>query len=163
MYPQYMCILLYVKLIWCNGMPYICCQYGVSGVDVSSVYCAFCYMWIFFGVMVFHRCIVNWSGRWGRCILRICAFCYLWNLFGVTVLHISIVNWSGGRCILSICASCYIWNLFGEMVLHRSIVNWEELLFLILVWYVFAIYMFLFRRQFLHCICCVFIHMLPWK
>ena len=21
MYPQYMCILLYVKLIWCNGIP----------------------------------------------------------------------------------------------------------------------------------------------
>ena len=26
MYPQYMCILLYVKLIWCNGIPYIYCQ-----------------------------------------------------------------------------------------------------------------------------------------
>ena len=21
MYPQYMCILIYVKLIWCNGIP----------------------------------------------------------------------------------------------------------------------------------------------
>ena len=26
MYAQYMCILLYVKVIWCNGIPYICCQ-----------------------------------------------------------------------------------------------------------------------------------------
>ena len=26
MYPQYMCILLYVTLIWCNGIPYIYCQ-----------------------------------------------------------------------------------------------------------------------------------------
>ena len=34
---QYMCIVLYVKLIWYNGIPYICCQY-VVGVDVSSVY-----------------------------------------------------------------------------------------------------------------------------
>ena len=42
MYPQYMCILLYV---------------------------------ILFGVTVFHRCIVNWSG--GICILSICAFCYM--------------------------------------------------------------------------------------
>ena len=126
--------------------------------------CAFCYMWIFFGVMVFHRCIVNWSGRWGKCILSICAFCYMWNLFGVMVLHISNVNWSGGRCILSICASCYIWNLFGEMVLHRSIVNWEEFLFLILVWYVFTIYMFLVRRHFFALyLLCVFIHVLPWK
>ena len=23
MYVQYMCILLYVKLIWCNGIPYM--------------------------------------------------------------------------------------------------------------------------------------------
>ena len=38
MYPQYMCILPYVKCIWCNGIPYI------------------------FGVTVFHRSIVNWSG-----------------------------------------------------------------------------------------------------
>ena len=38
MYPQYMCILLYVKLIWCNGIPYICCQSCSWGVDVSSVY-----------------------------------------------------------------------------------------------------------------------------
>ena len=26
MYPQYMCILLYVKLIWCNSIPYTYCQ-----------------------------------------------------------------------------------------------------------------------------------------
>ena len=38
MYPQYMCILLYVKLICCNGIPYIYCSIGVWGVYVSSVY-----------------------------------------------------------------------------------------------------------------------------
>ena len=38
MYPQYICILLYVKLIWCNGIPYIYCQLECGGVDVSSVY-----------------------------------------------------------------------------------------------------------------------------
>ena len=26
MYPKYMCMLLYVKLIWCNGIPYTYCQ-----------------------------------------------------------------------------------------------------------------------------------------
>ena len=36
MYSQYMCILLNVKLIWCNGIPYIYCQF--EGVDVFSVY-----------------------------------------------------------------------------------------------------------------------------
>ena len=45
MYPQYMCILLYVKLIWCNGIPYIYCQLELWGVScMSSVYvhCAVC-------------------------------------------------------------------------------------------------------------------------
>ena len=37
MYPTYMCILLYVKLIWCNGISEIYCQLE-WGVHVSSVY-----------------------------------------------------------------------------------------------------------------------------
>ena len=26
MYPKYMCIVLYVTLLWCNGIPYTYCQ-----------------------------------------------------------------------------------------------------------------------------------------
>ena len=37
MYPQYVCILLYVIDIWCNGISEIYCQLE-WGVDVSSVY-----------------------------------------------------------------------------------------------------------------------------
>ena len=37
MYPQYMCILLYVNFIWCNGIPQMYCQLE-WGVDVFSVY-----------------------------------------------------------------------------------------------------------------------------
>ena len=37
MYPQYMCILLYVKFIWCNDIPYIYFQMECE-VDISSVY-----------------------------------------------------------------------------------------------------------------------------
>ena len=37
MYPQYMCILLYVILIYCNGISEIYCQLEWR-VDVSSVY-----------------------------------------------------------------------------------------------------------------------------
>ena len=37
MYPQYMCILLYVTLIWCNSISYMYCQLE-WGVYVSSVY-----------------------------------------------------------------------------------------------------------------------------
>ena len=38
MYPQYMCILLYVLVIWCNSISEIYCQLEFGGVDVSSVY-----------------------------------------------------------------------------------------------------------------------------
>ena len=37
MYSQYMCILLYVKLIWCNGIPLIYCQLE-WGIHVFFVY-----------------------------------------------------------------------------------------------------------------------------
>ena len=37
MYPQYMCIMLYVKVIWCNSIPYIYFQLE-WGIHVSSVY-----------------------------------------------------------------------------------------------------------------------------
>ena len=61
MYPQYMCILLYVIVIWCNGISEIYCQLEWGATCILSI-CAFCYMWHLFGVMVFHRSIVNWSG-----------------------------------------------------------------------------------------------------
>ena len=34
---QYVCIVLYAKLIWCNGIQYTYCQLG-RRVDVCSVY-----------------------------------------------------------------------------------------------------------------------------
>ena len=75
MYSQYMCILLYVTLIWCKWYSIDLLSIGV-GVDVSSVYVhsAICETYLV-NVMVFHRSIVNWSG--GRCILSIYAFCYM--------------------------------------------------------------------------------------
>ena len=40
MYPQYMCMMLYMKVIWCNTIPYIYFQLVWVGWwdDVSSVY-----------------------------------------------------------------------------------------------------------------------------
>ena len=43
MYAQYMCIQLYVTLIWCNGIPYIYCQLELGGRCMLSI-CAFSYM-----------------------------------------------------------------------------------------------------------------------
>ena len=120
MYSLYMCILLYVIVIWCNSISKIYC-YMWRGRCILSI-CAFCYMWNLFDVTVFHRTIVNWGDR---CILCICAFCYMRNLFGVTVFHRSIVNWSGDGCILSVCGFCYMWHLFGVMVLNRFVFNWS--------------------------------------
>ena len=48
-----MSIVLYVKHIWCSGIPYI---YG------QLEWRAFCYMWNVFGVVVFQRSMVNWRG-----------------------------------------------------------------------------------------------------
>ena len=59
--PWYMCILLYVKFIWCSGILYI---YGqLEGGTCARGICAFCYMLKLFGVVVFHRSIVNWRRR----------------------------------------------------------------------------------------------------
>ena len=61
----------------------------------------------FFGVVVFHTCMINWKG--GTSALNIGALCSMLNIFSVVVFHASIVNWSGGSTsALSICAFCYM-------------------------------------------------------
>ena len=56
--------------------------------------------------MVFHRCIVNWSG--GICILSVCAFCYMSNLFGVMAFQKFIVNWRGYMFPQYMCILLYV-------------------------------------------------------
>ena len=66
-----MCIVLYVKLIWCSGIPYIYGQLedGTSALGI----CAFCYMLNLFSVVVFHRSMVNW--RRGALVYVLSAIC----------------------------------------------------------------------------------------
>ena len=65
--PKYMCILLYVTSIQCSSIWYI---YGQLGCPSNLGLCAFCYMQNLFGVVVFHRSMVNWRRRlWHMCIL----------------------------------------------------------------------------------------------
>ena len=56
----YMCMLLYMKLIWCSGVPEI---YGQLEEGVGSVcngyMCILLYVKLIC-LVVFHRCIVNW-------------------------------------------------------------------------------------------------------
>ena len=58
-----MCILLYVKLIWCSGDSMDVWSIGGGG-DQSLC-----------GVVVFHRSMVHW--RKEASALGICAFCYM--------------------------------------------------------------------------------------
>ena len=101
-----MCMLLYVKCIWCNGFP---CTYGhLRGSIFHQYLCAFSYMWNWFGVMVLHASMVDW---WGAiCLWYICAFSYMWNLWSVMVLHKYMVNWmrGWGQSAIGMCALCYI-------------------------------------------------------
>ena len=55
-----MFILLYVKLLWCSGIPYIYGQLE-GGTSALSI-CAFCYMLNLFGVVVCHTSMVDWKG-----------------------------------------------------------------------------------------------------
>ena len=49
--PRYLCSMLYVKLMWCSGLPWI---YGwLKGVGLVCP-------WNFFGVVVLHGSMVNW-------------------------------------------------------------------------------------------------------
>ena len=111
--PEYMCILLYVKLIRCSGIPYI---YGQ--LEEGLGICAFCYMWDLFGVVVFHRSMVNW--RRGTLVYVHSAICETYM-----VLWYSIDLWSIGGG-LGICAFCYMQDLFGVVVFHRSMVDWRR-------------------------------------
>ena len=147
-----MCILLYMKLIWCSGFPEIYAELE-EGCPSAMGRCAFCYlwnlyMWNLYGVVALHRSMFNWRGRslfamgisafcymlnlcdvmvLHRSEVSICASCYMWNLHGVVVFHISVVDWGGrGTSDYGICASCYMWNLLYVMVLHRSMLYWRE-------------------------------------
>ena len=112
-----MCILLWVKLIWCRGIPYIYGQLDKEGLGI----CAFCYMLNLFSVVVFRRYMVNWRREpWYMCILL-----YVKLLWCSSVPYIY-GSLEGVKSDLSICAFSYILNLFGGVVFHRSLVNWRR-------------------------------------
>ena len=97
-----MCILLYVKLIWCSGIPYTYGQLG-GGYICPKYMCIVLY--------VKHIQHSGSTHLWsigvvrGTSALRICAFCYMGNLCSVMVLHRHMVNWRRG---LGTCAFCYL-------------------------------------------------------
>ena len=123
-YPQYMCILLYVKLIWCNSIPYI---YGQ--LEEGFGICALCYMCNFCFVAVYHTSMVNCRGRY-ICPGYMCIVLSIYRSaircakFGVAVLKTSMLNW-GGQSAMSIYALFYIYRSsnFGVAVLKTSMLG----------------------------------------
>ena len=81
----YMCIVLYMKLIWCNGFPEIYAWLEEGwGVNLPWVY-VHCAIYEVCGVMVFQRSMLDWRRGQGQSGMGICALCDIWNLFGVMV------------------------------------------------------------------------------
>ena len=117
--PGYMCIVLCVKHIWCSGIPLIYGQLEEGGLGI----CAFCYMWNFFGVAVFHTSMVNLRGY--ICPEYMCFVLYVKHIWYSGIPYIS-SQLEGGTSTISICAFCYMWNFCGIVVLHRSMVNWRR-------------------------------------
>ena len=115
-----MCILLYVKLLMV--LWYSIHLWSIGGGTYALSICAFFYMSHVFGVVVFHRSLVNWRKKG----LGICAFCHMWNFCGGVVFLLCMVNWRGVTSALNVCVFCYMWNLFGVMVFHRSIFYWRK-------------------------------------
>ena len=56
----YMCICLYVKLIWCSGVAWVYDRL-MGGPSAIGIF-AFIYMWNLFGVVVLHGSMINWWG-----------------------------------------------------------------------------------------------------
>ena len=119
----YMCKLLYVKLIWCNGLVW---SYGwLMGVHLPWIYvlCAIPVRADKFGVAVFKASMLDWLGV------------HLPSVYMCIVLYVKLI-WCnylacsygqfGGKSVMGICALCYIWNLFGVMVVQRSMFEWRR-------------------------------------
>ena len=147
-----MCILLYVKLIWCSGFPniYAWLEEGVGSV-CHGYMCILLYMKLIW-CSGFAEIYGQLEG--GTLALSIYAFCYMWNLFGVVVFQRSMVSWRGyiglkyicillyvklfwcsyfpeiysqlgGTSAFGICVFFFMWNLFGVVVFQRSMLDWR--------------------------------------
>ena len=117
---EYMCTLLYVKPIGCNGVAGIYGQleegeWGHSGIGI----CAFVYMWNLLGMDSYVHSKTMHIYLWQsdptpphQMTTFICAFFSMWNFLGVMVLHRSMVN----------CRRRTGQNWCGVVVFHRPMV-----------------------------------------
>ena len=102
----YMCILLYVKLMWCSSIPYIYGQLE-RGYICHKYVCILPYVKLMWCSGILE--IYGWL-EGGTCARGICAYCYMLNLCSVVVFHTSMVNWMRGpwyMCIV-ICETSFV-------------------------------------------------------
>ena len=78
--------------------------------------CAFFYMSNLFGVVVFHRSMVDWRRGWGLSALVSVHSSICETAVSVVVFHRSMVRLEEG--VGSVCT--------GVVVFHRSMVNWRR-------------------------------------
>ena len=123
----YMCILLYVRLIWCSGFPeiYAWLEEGAWGQSAMGI-CAFFYMSNLIGVVVFQRSMVDWRRRHGVSLPWVYVHSAICATYLVYWYAIHLWSIAGGTFALSIFAFCYILNLFSVVKLHRSMANWRR-------------------------------------
>ena len=115
-----MCILLYVKLTWCSGIPQMCGQ--LEGVCLTLVYVhsAICetYMVLWYSLDLW---LIGGISALGRC-----AFCFMFNLFGVVVFHRSMISWRRGAllCVHSAICATYVvqWYSIDLWLIGRGLV-----------------------------------------
>ena len=90
----YMCIMLYMKLICCNGFSEIYAHLEEGWGQSAMGICALCYIWSLFGVMVFQRSMLDCrSGvRVNLPWVYVHFAIYIWNLFGVMVFQRSMLD-----------------------------------------------------------------------
>ena len=104
-----MCILLYVKCIWYNGLA---CSYGhLGGPSAFSLYVHCPIYETYFGVMVLHAAMVVWGS--------IC----LWYIFVLYFLCVKLMWCNGFAEIYARSAMKYA--KCGVAVLKASMLDWE--------------------------------------
>ena len=94
----YMCTVLYMKLIWCDGFPEICARLEEWVGSICHGYmCIVLYM-NFIWCNEFPEIYAQLEeGVGGQSAMGICALCYIWNVFGVMVFQRSMLDWRRGR------------------------------------------------------------------
>ena len=110
-----MCILVYVKLIWCSGFPEIFVQLEERGTSAFCI-CAIFYMLKLFSVLAFQRSMLDWVGASD---FGIYGFFYMWNWFGVVIFQRSMLHWGVCQPSVYVHSSICDRSYWSSHVVHR--------------------------------------------